>query len=151
MKKSRPTEWSAIHNLKLSSFLCQQNYMLSKFLSFLSKKYSLSSHLWFSCQHGLCTDGLILLQWCHNEHDGVSNHRCLAGLLNCLFRCRSKKTSKLHITVLHKGNSPVTGEFPAQRASNAENVSIWWHHHVTVTLRSWVPFQNSYLYLTTKN
>ena len=23
-----------------------------------------------------------------------------------------------------------TGEFPAQRASNAENVSIWWHHHV---------------------
>ena len=24
------------------------------------------------------------------------------------------------------GNSPVTGEFPAQMASNAENVSIWW-------------------------
>ena len=24
----------------------------------------------------------------------------------------------------------VTGEFPAQRASNAENVSIWWRHHV---------------------
>ena len=28
------------------------------------------------------------------------------------------------------GNSPVTGEFPAPRASNAENVSIWWRHHV---------------------
>ena len=27
------------------------------------------------------------------------------------------------------GNSPVTGEFPAQKASNAENVSIWWRHH----------------------
>ena len=27
------------------------------------------------------------------------------------------------------GNSLVTGEFPAQRASNAENVSIWWRHH----------------------
>ena len=27
-------------------------------------------------------------------------------------------------------NSPVTGEFPTQRASNAENVSIWWRHHV---------------------
>ena len=24
---------------------------------------------------------------------------------------------------------PVTGGFPSQRASNAENVSIWWHHH----------------------
>ena len=27
------------------------------------------------------------------------------------------------------GNSPATGEFPSQRASNAENVSIWWRHH----------------------
>ena len=27
------------------------------------------------------------------------------------------------------GNSPVTGEFPSQMASNAENVSIWWRHH----------------------
>ena len=28
------------------------------------------------------------------------------------------------VTGLCEGNSPVTGEFPAQRASNAENVSI---------------------------
>ena len=28
------------------------------------------------------------------------------------------------------GNSPVTDEFPAQRARNAENVSIWWCHHM---------------------
>ena len=28
------------------------------------------------------------------------------------------------------GNSPGTGKFPAQMASNAENVSIWWRHHV---------------------
>ena len=27
-------------------------------------------------------------------------------------------------------NSPVTGKFPAQRASNAENGSIWWRHYV---------------------
>ena len=42
---------------------------------------------------------------------------------------RSKKTSKLRVTGLCEGNSPVTGEFPAQRASNAENISIWWRHH----------------------
>ena len=29
-----------------------------------------------------------------------------------------------------EGNPPVTGGFPSQRASNAENVSIWWRHHV---------------------
>ena len=28
-----------------------------------------------------------------------------------------------------EGNSPVAGEFPAQKASNAENVSIQWRHH----------------------
>ena len=37
-----------------------------------------------------------------------------------------EKTAKLRITGLCAGNSPVTGEFPAQIASNAENVSIWW-------------------------
>ena len=30
------------------------------------------------------------------------------------------------------GNTPVTGEFSAQRASNAEDVSIWWRHHEIV-------------------
>ena len=30
---------------------------------------------------------------------------------------------------LFEGNPQVTGEFPAQRASNAENVFIWWRHH----------------------
>ena len=33
-------------------------------------------------------------------------------------------TSKLRVTGLCAGNSPATGEFPAQMASNAENVSI---------------------------
>ena len=33
------------------------------------------------------------------------------------------------VTGLCEGNLPVTGEFPAQKASNAENVSIWWRHH----------------------
>ena len=45
-------------------------------------------------------------------------------------RRRSKKTSKLRVTGLCEGNSSVIGEFPAQRASNAENVSIWWRHHI---------------------
>ena len=72
---------------------------------------------------------LISLQWRHNEPDGVSNHRRLYCLLNCLFRHRSKKTSNIRVTGLCVGNSPETGEFTAQMASNAENVSIWWRHH----------------------
>ena len=41
-----------------------------------------------------------------------------------------KKISKLRVTGFCEGNSPVTSEFPAQRASNTENVSIWWRLHV---------------------
>ena len=69
------------------------------------------------------------LQWRHNECDGVSNHQPHDCLFNRLFRHRSKKSSKLRVTGLCAGNSPVTGEFPAQMASNAENDSIWWRHH----------------------
>ena len=60
------------------------------------------------------------LQRRHNERDDVSNHWLPHCLLNCWFRRRSKKTSKICVTGLCVGNSPVTGEFPAQKASNAE-------------------------------
>ena len=69
------------------------------------------------------------LRWRHNGPDSVSNHQHRDCLLNRLFRHRSKKTSKLRVTGLCAGNSPEAGEFPAQMASNAENVSIWWRHH----------------------
>ena len=70
------------------------------------------------------------LLWRHNGRNGVSNHQSHDSLLNCLFRRRSKKTSKLRVTGLCAGNSPGTGEFPAQMTSNAENVSIWWRYHM---------------------
>ena len=47
------------------------------------------------------------LQWRHNGHDGVSNHQPHDCLLNRCFRRISNSTS-------------MNGEFPAQRASNAE-------------------------------
>ena len=74
-------------------------------------------------------DNVIALRWHHNGHDGVSNHQPCDCLLSRLLNSRSKKTSKLRVTGLCAGNSPATGEFPAQMASNAENVSIWWRHH----------------------
>ena len=43
----------------------------------------------------------------------------------------AEKTPKPRVTGLYEGNSSVTGEFPAQRDSYAENVSIWWRHHDT--------------------
>ena len=42
---------------------------------------------------------------------------------------QAQKTSKFRVTGLCEGNTPVTGEFSTQSASNAEKVSIWWRHH----------------------
>ena len=83
----------------------------------------------FTCQEIHLKMSTETLPWRHNEPDGVSNHQPRHCLLNCLFRCRSNKTSKLRVTGLCAENSPGTGEFSAQKASNIENISIWWRHH----------------------
>ena len=72
---------------------------------------------------------LVTSQGRHNGHGSVSNHQPHDCLLNRYFRRRSKKTFKLRVTGLCAGKSPGTGEFPAQMASNAENVLTWWRHH----------------------
>ena len=72
----------------------------------------------------------IPLQWRHNERNGASNRQRHDCLLSRLFWCRSEKTSKLRLTGLCEGNSPVTGEFRAQRASDAGNIYISWRHYV---------------------
>ena len=46
------------------------------------------------------------LQWRHNGFDSISNHQRHHCLLSPLFGCRSKKTSKLRVTVICAGNSP---------------------------------------------
>ena len=81
------------------------------------------------------------LSWRHNGLDSVSNHQPHECLLNRSFRRRSKKTSNLRVTGLCSGNSPETGESPAQMASNVENISIWWprqryNHVITASYRT---------------
>ena len=71
------------------------------------------------------------LKWRHNEPDGVSNHQSHDCLLNRLFRRRSKKTSKLRVTGLCEGNSPMTGEFPhkgpvTRKMFPFDDVIMWW-------------------------
>ena len=99
-----------------------------EFDSYWNSVHSLIHSPTYPFHHSL-TNSHIPLRWRHNGHDGVSNHQPHHCQLNHLARRRSKKTFKLRVTDLCVGNSPVTGEFPAQMASNAENVSIWWHHH----------------------
>ena len=67
----------------------------------------------------------VSLQRRHNRWNGVSNHQPPDCLLYRLFKAQIKETSKLRVTDFCEGDSAVTGEFPSQRASNTENVSIW--------------------------
>ena len=54
----------------------------------------------------------------------------LTGVYSTVYSGRDhKKTSKLRVNGLCAGNSPVTGDFPAQTVNNAENAAIWWRHH----------------------
>ena len=77
----------------------------------------------------------LMIKYC-NQYNGVimsalSSHITSLTIVysNVDSRRRSKKTSKRFVTGLDAGKSPVTGEFPTQRASNAGNVSTWWHYH----------------------
>ena len=113
-----------------SNHVFLQNFKIF-YLKFHTKNAKLHiAYILVALPTNLCGVASVSLQWRHNEPDGVSNHQPRNCLLNRLYRHRSKKTSKLRVTGLCEGNSPVIGEFPAQRASNAENVSIWWRHHV---------------------
>ena len=82
------------------------------------------------------------LQWRHKERNGVSHHQPIDCLLKHLFRHRWEKTSKLRVTGRCVGNSPVTSEFPAERASDADNVSIWWRHYTENNINTLRPRQN---------
>ena len=42
-------------------------------------------HDWEVIRNAICRKQPNPLQWRHNERDGVSNHRCLDCLLNCLY------------------------------------------------------------------
>ena len=81
--------------------------------------------------HLSCTNPSIYcssLRWHHNGRDSISNHQphdCLPFI-----QTQIKENIKAPCHWPLCGNSPGTGEFPVQMASNAENVSIWLRHHV---------------------
>ena len=72
----------------------------------------------------------ISLHWRHNDHDGVSNHQPHCLFTQPFIQTQIKENIKAPRHWPLCGEFTGTGEFPAQKASYAENVSIWWRHHV---------------------
>ena len=134
-------------------------FILTAFLHYVPCRFIIWrcywNHFWISTMHAIKLDHarvitewrmevwLPLLSWCWStlSQSDCSNwvmrevkDSCPRpgwdGLHKRLFKRRSMKTSKRCVTGFCEGNSPVTGECPAQGASNAENVSIWLRHHI---------------------
>ena len=89
------------------------------------------------------------LHWRHNDFDSVSNHQPHGCLFNPLFRRRSKKTSKLRVTGLCRGNSPgsvnsphkgpvMRKMFPFDDVIMIFIVTQWWMQRVHVGIRNQV-------------
>ena len=81
--------------------------------------------------------GSVTPYWLHHHHYNDVIMCAMASQITSLTIVYStvysganqRKHQKFRVTGLCAGNSPATGEFPAQMASYAENVSIWWRHH----------------------
>ena len=65
------------------------------------------------------------LHWRHNDHDGALNQLFTQPFIQTQIKENIKAPRHWPLC----GEFTGTGEFPAQTASDAENVSIWWRHH----------------------
>ena len=66
------------------------------------------------------------LRWRHNGRDGVTS---LAIVYSTVYWGADQRKHQSFPSLAFLRGSPVTGEFPAQMASHAENIFIWWRHH----------------------
>ena len=111
MKKIHHSSHSIIAHWQLSLY-CRLSHSVCNWFYFLQLKSQLKIHHnhlpWGSFLYRHSISHSIPLQRRHNERDCVSNHQPYNCFLNRLFRRISKKTSRLQVTGLFKGNSPVT-------------------------------------------
>ena len=103
---------SSLHVMVMITNIC---FQLCKCMAGLSPSHLLRNHIYQKWWRGFEAVRFLKiftspswhfsLQRRHNERGNVSNHQRLHCLLNCWFRHRSKKTSKLRVIVLCAGNS----------------------------------------------
>ena len=73
----------------------------------------------------------IVLQWRHNERDGVSNHQPRDCLLNCLFKAQIKENIKASRHWALWGEFTGDRWIPHTKGSDVENISSPWRHHMS--------------------
>ena len=126
----------------ITSHLLKSKIIVCPILSVFT--WPVPSFLVFCCWHGsveICWHDNWALQFGIHYNDVIlsamtSQITSLKIVYSTVCSDADQRNIKAPRHWLCDGNSPVTGEFPAQKATNAENVSIWWRHHAF----EWVTF-----------
>ena len=93
-----------------------------------------SQVLYLQREHSVTSNSFMKTsQWRHNERDRVASQ--ITSLTIVYSTVYSGVDQRKHqrsalLAFVRRIHPSVTGEFPAQKASNAENISIWWRHHI---------------------
>ena len=113
-----------------------------------SKQYS--NAIWIYVSEPTYFTAHYTLQWRHNGHDGTWNHQRHNCLLKCLFRRRSKKTSKLHVSVfvggIHRWPMNSTHKWPVTHKMSPFNddIMIWIIMHMVSIFLCFIIIRNCY-------
>ena len=123
----------------ISIFTCAVHIRSCMYSAATQKYFCFISFCWYSyleIYHSLLfgVGSLVLgqwyaLQWRHDKCDRVSNRRRLHCLLNCWSGADQRKhRSSASLAFVREIHRLQVGS-PHKKASNAENISIWWRHH----------------------
>ena len=131
-------------NIQRISLFCESIlYFMTTSKNFLIISfYSMDAGLFsIDIEFGVCGYVFVLsntLQWRHNGRDCVSNHQPHDCYTQAFIQAHIRENIIVPRHWPLWGIPPVTGGFPSQRASNAENVSISWRHHGPVGIDKWL-------------
>ena len=87
----------------------------------------------------IITYAILQVAWCQVyiiHYDGVIMGAIASQITSLTIAYSTVYSAQIKVNIKAPRHWPLwgeftgTGEFPAQRASYAENVSIWWRHHV---------------------
>ena len=96
--------------------------------------FSGSKHIMTGINHDLLPMGQIFLHYSAVLMSTMTS--AIASVMivysTVYYQAQIKENIKAPVTGFCEGNSPVTGEFPAQRASKTKKISIWWRNHGNV-------------------
>ena len=103
-----------------------------------------SAQLWFDPARRYCMC-IVIIHYSHVIRSKMASQ--ITGISVVYSTVSSGVDQRKHqssVSLACVRNSPMTGEFPTQRASDAQNVSISWRHHDTILTHQGIQYFTKY-------